>query len=94
MARQGVTMTIKLFWENSNPVPARTTKTLKSSWNFVPNAERKQTVSMYPIMITGAMGLAMHDFIAKKTQGKQLMAKAHRILAKNKMPQVVADKEK
>ena len=41
-------MTIKLFWENKNPVPARTTKTLKSSWNFVPDAERKQTVSMYP----------------------------------------------
>ena len=75
-------MTIKLFWENNNPVPARTTKTVKSSWNFAPNGERKQTVSMYPILVTGAMSLAMQDFIAKKTQGKQLMAKAHRILAK------------
>ena len=87
-------MTIKLFWENNNPVPARTTKTVKSSWNFVPNSERKQTVSMYPIMVTGAMGLAMQVLNAKKTQSKQLMAKAHRILAKNRMPQVVADKEK
>ena len=82
-------MTINLCWENNKPTPARTTKTLKSSWDFVPDAERKQTISMYPIMVTGAMGLNMKHYLDEKIRHKKLLAKAHRILARNKMSQVV-----
>tara|TARA_Y100001937_G_scaffold37331_1_gene53217 strand:+ start:129 stop:482 length:354 start_codon:yes stop_codon:yes gene_type:complete len=87
---KGVRMTIKLFWENSNPVPARTTKTLKSSWNFVPDAERKQTVSMYPIMITGAMGLGMRDYLKAKRDEyrREVLAKAKLFIDNKRMSQV------
>jgi hypothetical protein len=65
---KGESAYIKLAFENGKPTPARYTKTLKSSWDFVPDAERKQTISMYPIMISGALGSdnAMHDYLMAK----------------------------
>jgi hypothetical protein len=47
---------IKLAFENGKPTPARYTKTLKSSWNFAPSTERKQTIATYPLMISGVLG--------------------------------------
>ena len=86
---KGESAYLKLAFENGKPTPARYTKTLKSSWDFVPDAERKQTISMYPIMVTGAMGLNMKHYLDEKIRHKKLLAKAHRILARNKMSQVV-----
>jgi hypothetical protein len=86
---KGESAYLKIAFENGNPTPARYTKTLKSSWDFVPDAERKQTISMYPIMVTGAMGLNMKHYLDEKIRHKKLLAKAHRILARNKMSQVV-----
>ena len=80
---------LKLAFENGKPTPARYTKTLRSSWDFVPNAERKQTIAMYPIMISGALGMNMKHYLDEKLKHKKLLAKAHRILARNKMSQVV-----
>ena len=69
-------MTIKLCWENDSPVPARTRKTLQSSWDFVPDQDKKQTVSMYPIMHTGAMGLEMEAYARQQAKVKQAKQKA------------------
>ena len=80
---------LKLAFENGKPTPARYTKTLRSSWDFVPNAERKQTIDMYPIMVSGALGMNMKHYLDEKLKHKKLLAKAHRILARNKMSQVV-----
>ena len=92
-------MTINLCWENNKPTPARTTKTLKSSWDFVPDAERKQTISMYPIMISGAMGLGMHDYLmAKRDEHRRSVIARASLFVKQqraKMSQVVTStKEK
>lgn len=90
-------MTIKLCWENDNPIPARTKNTLKSSWDFNPDTERKRTISMYPIMHTGAMGLGMRDYLMAKRdeRRREVLAKADLFIkAKRKeMSQVVTDKE-
>ena len=85
---------IKLAFENGKPTPARHTKTLKSSWDFAPNAERKQTISMYPIMISGALGSdnAMKDYLmAKRDEHRRsVLAKASAFVKRQraKMSQV------
>ncbi len=71
---------IKLTFENGSPTPARYTKTLKSSWDFAPSMERKQTISMYPIMVSGALGSdnAMKDYLKAKRDEyrRSVLAKA------------------
>ena len=84
---------LKLAFENGKPTPARLTKTLRSSWDFAPNTERKRTLELYPIMVTGAMGLNMKHYLDEKLKHKKLLAKAHRILNKHKVPQVVAEEK-
>jgi len=85
---------LKLAFENGNPTPARYTKTLKSSWDFAPSMERKQTVSMYPIMISGALGSdnAMKDYLkAKRDEHRRnVLAKASAFVKRQraKMSQV------
>jgi len=79
---------LKLAFENGKPTPARYTKTLRSSWDFTPNAERKQTIAMYPIMVSGALGMNMKHYLDEKLKHKKLLAKAHKILSRNKMSQV------
>ena len=87
---KGESAYIKLAFENGKPTPARYTKTLKSSWDFVPDAERKQTVSMYPIMITGAMGLGMRDYLKAKRDEyrREVLAKAKLFIDNKSMSQV------
>ena len=75
-------MTIKLCWENNNPVPARTQKTLRSSWDFAPNGERKRTIEMYPIMHTGAVGVEMHKYLMQKRKIELARQKANKVLAR------------
>ena len=85
---------IKLAFENGNPTPARYTKTLKSSWDFAPNMERAQTVSMYPIMVSGALGSdnAMKDYLKAKRDEyrRSVLAKASAFVKRQraKMSQV------
>lgn len=71
---------IKLAFENGKPTPARYTKTLKSSWNFAPSAERKQTIATYPLMISGVLGSdsAMKDYLKAKRDEyrRNVLAKA------------------
>ena len=87
---KGESAYLKLAFENGKPTPARYTKTLKSSWDFVPDAERKQTVSMYPIMITGAMGLGMQDYLKAKRDEyrREVLAKAKLFIDNKRMSQV------
>ena len=87
---KGESAYLKLAFENGKPTPARYTKTLKSSWDFVPDAERKQTVSMYPIMITGAMGLGMRDYLKAKRDEyrREVLAKAKLFIDNKRMSQV------
>ena len=90
---KGESAYLKLAFENGKPTPARYTKTLKSSWDFVPDAERKQTISMYPIMISGAMGLGMHDYLmAKRDEHRRCVIDRASLLViqqRAKMSQVV-----
>lgn len=85
---------IKLAFENGNPTPARYTKTLKSSWDFAPSMERKQTISMYPIMVSGALGgdNAMKDYLKAKRDEyrRSVLAKASAFVKRQraKMSQV------
>ena len=81
-------MTIKLCWENNNPVPARTQKTLRSSWDFAPDEERKRTIELYPIMHTGAMGLEMHEYLKQKRKIELARQKANRVLARIREQQI------
>ena len=71
---------IKLAFENGKPTPARYTKTLKSSWDFAPSAERKQTIATYPLMISGVLGSdsAMKDYLKAKRDEyrRNVLAKA------------------
>tara|TARA_X000001388_G_C2172259_1_gene100306 strand:+ start:100 stop:384 length:285 start_codon:yes stop_codon:yes gene_type:complete len=71
---------LQVAWENDRPIPARTNGTLKSSWNFVPNEERKRTIDMYPIMRTGAMGLALKEFVHKKAKKEQAKVFLNKLL--------------
>ena len=86
---------LKLAFENGKPTPARYTKTLRSSWDFAPNTERKQTIDMYPIMISGALGSdnAMQDYLmAKRDEHRRsVLAKASAFVKQQraKMSQVV-----
>ena len=89
---KGESAYIKLAFENGKPTPARYTKTLKSSWDFVPDAERKQTISMYPIMISGALGSdnAMHDYLmAKRDEHRRsVLAKASAFIKEQRAKQM------
>ena len=89
---KGESAYLKLAFENGKPTPARYTKTLKSSWDFVPNAERKQTISMYPIMISGALGSdnAMHDYLmAKRDEHRRsVLAKASAFIKEQRAKQM------
>jgi len=79
---------IKLAFENGKPTPARYTKTLKSSWDFAPNAERKQTIATYPIMISGILGSesAMQDYLMAKRN-------EHRIQVLSELDAFIKEKE-
>ena len=85
---------LKLAFENGSPTPARYTKTLKSSWDFAPSKERAQTISMYPIMISGALGSdsAMKDYLKAKRDEyrRSVLAKASAFVKRQraKMSQV------
>jgi len=89
---KGESAYIKLAFENGKPTPARYTKTLKSSWDFVPNTERKQTISMYPIMISGALGSdnAMKDYLmAKRDEHRRsVLAKASAFIKEQRAKQM------
>ena len=89
---KGESAYLKLAFENGKPTPARYTKTLKSSWDFVPDAERKQTISMYPIMISGALGSdnAMHDYLmAKRDEHRRsVLAKASAFIKEQRAKQM------
>ena len=89
---KGESAYLKLAFENGKPTPARYTKTLKSSWDFVPDAERKQTISMYPIMISGALGSdnAMHDYLmAKRDEHRRsVLAKARAFIKEQRAKQM------
>ena len=74
---------LQVISNNKNYV-AKEDRSLRSRWNFVPNEERKRTIEMYPIMHTGALGIAMQEFLEKKRRKQEALKKLHKLIQAKK----------
>jgi len=84
-------MTIKLAWDNTNPIVANNGGVKSYLGSMVGCEEKLRTVDMYPIMMTGALNIQdtpRKAELREETKGMRAIAKARALL--NKMPQVMA----
>jgi len=88
-------MTIKLAWDNTNPIVANKGGVKSYLGSMVACEEKLRTLQMYPIMMTGALNIQdtpRKAELREETKGMRAIAKARALL--NKMPQVMANQEK
>ncbi len=87
-------MTIKLAWDNTNPIVANKGGVKSYLGSMVACEEKLRTLQMYPIMRTGALNIQdtpRKAELREETKGMRAIAKARALL--NKMPQVMANQE-
>ena len=87
-------MTIKLAWDNTNPIVANKGGVKSYLGSMVVCEEKLRTLQMYPIMMTGALNIQdtpRKAVLREETKGMRAIAKARALL--NKMPQVMANQE-